>query len=65
MDYRDGLMIAFLALCPVRVANLAAMQIGKHLSYAAGRPRVAFDASETKGKQALEFDFPCTRVSPR
>jgi integrase/recombinase XerD len=58
MDYRDGLMIAFLALCPVRVANLAAMQIGKHLSYAAGRPRVAFDASETKGKQALEFDFP-------
>jgi integrase len=58
MDYRDGLMIAFLALCPVRVANLAAMQIGKHLSYADGRPRVAFDASETKGKRALEFDFP-------
>ena len=58
MDYRDGLMIAFLALCPLRVANLAAMQIGKHLSYAAERPRVAFEASEMKGRCALEFDFP-------
>jgi integrase len=58
MDYRDGLMIAFLALCPLRVANLAAMRIGKHLNYAAGRPRVVFEASEMKGKQALEFDFP-------
>jgi integrase len=58
MDYRDGLMIAFLALCPLRVANLAAMQVGKHLSCAAGHPRVAFEACEMKGKQTLEFDFP-------
>jgi integrase len=58
MDYRDGLMIAFLALCPLRVANLAAMVIGKHLNCAPGHPRVVFEASEMKGKQALEFDFP-------
>jgi hypothetical protein len=58
MDYRDGLMIAFLALCPLRVANLAAMRIGTHLDLAAGRARVVFAASEMKGKQALEFDFP-------
>jgi site-specific recombinase XerD len=58
MDYRDGLMIAFLALCPLRVANLAAMQIGKQLDLASGNPRIVFAASEMKGKQALEFDFP-------
>jgi hypothetical protein len=51
MDYRDDLMIAFLALCPLRVANLAAMQIGKHLRCAVGHPRVVFEASEMKGKQ--------------
>jgi hypothetical protein len=32
MDYRDGLMIAFLALCPVRLENLAQMRIGRQLS---------------------------------
>jgi len=58
MDYRDGLMIAFLALCPIRVANLAAMRIGRHLTFTSGRPRIQFAAAEMKGKRAIEFDLP-------
>jgi integrase/recombinase XerD len=60
MDYRDGLMIAFLALCPIRVANLAAMRIGRHLLFDSGAPRVRFEAAEMKGRRALEFNFPAT-----
>jgi integrase len=56
MDYRDGLMIAFLALCPVRLENLAQMQIGLHLRFEGDVVRVAFD--ETKGGRPLEFDWP-------
>ena len=58
MDYRDGLMIAFLALCPIRLGNLAAMVVGQHLRFVSGAPRVVFAASEMKGKRALDVDFP-------
>lgn len=58
MDYRDGLMIAFLALCPVRVANLAQMRLGQHLTIDGNAVRVQFTANETKGRRALEFDWP-------
>jgi integrase/recombinase XerD len=58
MDYRDGLMIAFLALCPVRLDNLAQMRIGEHLRFAGKRVGVAFTAREMKGGRALEFDWP-------
>lgn len=58
MDYRDGLMIAFLALCPIRVANLAAMTIGRHLTFAGGGARIQFAAVEMKGNRALAFDLP-------
>jgi integrase/recombinase XerD len=58
MDYRDGLMIAHLALCPIRLENLAAVVIGRHLTFDSGRPRLAFTADEMKGKRPLEFDMP-------
>ena len=58
MDYRDGLMIAFLALCPLRLENLAAIIIGQHLSFEAGLARLAFMAEEMKGKRPLDFDVP-------
>jgi integrase/recombinase XerD len=58
MDYRDGFMIAFLALCAIRLENLAAIIIGQHLTFASGAPRVRFEANEMKSKRALEFDFP-------
>jgi integrase len=58
MDYRDGLMIAFLALCPVRLDNLAQMQIGRHLRIEGEVTRIAFAAHEMKGGRPLEFDWP-------
>jgi integrase/recombinase XerD len=58
MDYRDGLMIAFLALCPVRLENLAQMLIGQHLSFQGDLVRVVFAGHETKGGRPLEFDWP-------
>ena len=58
MDYRDGLMIAFLALCPVRLENLVQMLIGQHLSFEGELVRVVFAGHETKGGRPLEFDWP-------
>jgi len=58
MDYRDGFMIALLALCPLRLENLAAVVIGQHLTLASERPRLAFTADEMKGRRSLEFDVP-------
>jgi integrase len=58
MDYRDGLMIAFLALCPVRLENLAKMHVGEHLRFEGELVRVAFAAHEMKGGRSLEFDWP-------
>jgi len=58
MDYRDGLMIAFLARCPIRLENLAQMRVNQHLTREAGRWRVTFEPEEMKGKRALAFDFP-------
>jgi integrase/recombinase XerD len=58
MDYRDGFMISLLALCPLRLENLAAIRIGQHLTFDSGRPRLAFAADEMKGKRSLEFDVP-------
>jgi integrase len=56
MDYRDGLMIAFLALCPMRLDNLAQMQIGCHLRFDGDVVRVALE--ETKGDRPSECDWP-------
>ena len=58
MDYRDGLMIAFLARCPIRLENLAQMRVSQHLTREAGRWLVTFEPEEMKGKRALAFDFP-------
>ena len=58
MDYRDGLMIAFLARCPIRLENLAQMRVSQHLTREAGGWRVTFEPEEMKGKRALAFDFP-------
>jgi len=58
MDYRDGLMVAFLALCPVRLENLAQMLIGQHLIFEGDLVRVVFTALETKGGRPLECDWP-------
>ncbi|MEK9967772.1 MAG: site-specific integrase [Ferrovibrio sp.] len=58
--FRDGLMIAFLALCPLRGKNLAAMQIGTHLVKAPDGKGwlVEFKAGETKARKPIRLRWP-------
>jgi hypothetical protein len=46
--YRDGLIIATLISCPVRVGNLAAITVGRHLVVDDRRYMLRFSAAETK-----------------
>jgi integrase len=59
-DYRDGLLIAFLAYRPLRVANLLQMNIGTHLKLSGDRATVDFGKLETKTERALNFTWPQT-----
>jgi integrase/recombinase XerD len=58
MHYRDGLLIAFLALCPIRRRNIAVMLIDAHLQRASQGYSVLFGPEETKNGEPLEFDLP-------
>lgn len=58
LAYRDGLMIAFLTLVPLRRRNLAGLRIGKNLVRAGATYVVTFEPSETKKGQSLEFAWP-------
>jgi integrase/recombinase XerD len=46
--FRDGLIIALLICCPVRVKNLAGLMIGQHLIFDGERYRLHVTAAETK-----------------
>lgn len=58
--FRDGLLVAFLALCPLRRRNLAAMQIGKHLVEARDEAGwlVQFGGQETKTGKPIRLPWP-------
>lgn len=58
MQYRDGLLIGFLALCPIRRRNIAIMLIGGHLQQAGQGYSVLFGPEETKNGEPLEFELP-------
>ena len=60
IQYRDGLLIAFLAYRPVRVRNLRSIARGKHLRCEHGTWNVTFD--ETKNHRRLDFPFPAELV---
>jgi len=55
---RDGLMIALLACCPVRIANLTQIATGKHLLFGNGHYRLSFDCDETKTNQPYDGELP-------
>lgn len=46
--YRDGLIVAVLICCPVRLKNLAMIEIGRHLLFSAGVYRLEFSGEDTK-----------------
>lgn len=54
---RDGLLIAVLVSCPVRIANLTAIAIGEHLWFGDGSYRLSFSAEETKNGRAYEGEL--------
>ena len=62
--FRDGLMIAFLALRPVRLGNLAGMRLGQQVLIDRGAVSVAFSAGEVKNRQPLEFPWPAPLLEP-
>ena len=45
--HRDGLLIAFLALVPLRMRNLARLRIGRNMIDVSGTWSIALDARET------------------
>jgi integrase len=51
---RNGLMVALLALCPIRRKNFAALEIGRSIVEIHGTWWIVLSASETKEKRADE-----------
>ncbi len=57
--YRDGLLIAFLSLCPIRQKNMNGLRMGEHLRV--GSDRLNFSADEMKTRKR---DFNVTLPEP-
>lgn len=56
--FRDGLIIAFLALVPLRRRNLADFKMGRNLIDLSQSLLIVFDESETKTNASLEVEWP-------
>lgn len=57
-DYRNGLIIAFLACLAPRLGSLAQMRLGTNLLPCEGGYQVRLDTSIVKNKRALEYNLP-------
>jgi integrase len=55
---RDGLMVALLALCPIRLGNLAALRLGRQLRLVGDTWWITLEATETKSKRPDERPVP-------
>jgi len=55
LDFRDGLIIALLALIPLRRRTLAALRIGKHLVRSGDLWALDIPAKDIKTKRSLEY----------
>jgi integrase/recombinase XerD len=56
--YRDGLMIATLISCPVRLSNLEQIEIGRHLLFEDDHYWLCFPGEETKTGEPFAGDLP-------
>jgi integrase/recombinase XerD len=63
-QYRDGLIIAFLALIPLRSRTLVAMRIGSHLVKTGDLWGLDIPAADTKNRRPLDYPIP-TELSVR
>jgi integrase/recombinase XerD len=57
LDYRDGLIIAFLAQIPLRRRTLTALRIGKHLVRCGDLWALDIPANDVKTKRPLEYSI--------
>jgi integrase/recombinase XerD len=55
LQYRDGLIIAFLALIPLRRRTLAVLRIGHHLIKVGELWELEIPATDTKNRRSLDF----------
>ena len=62
LAFRDGLMLAVLALRPVRIGNFAGMTLDRHLEFDGDLVRVRFPAEEVKTRRPLAFLWPSDLV---
>jgi len=62
--FRDGLIIAFLALVPVRRRNLADFKMGRNLIDRSQTLLIIFDESETKTHAPIEVEWPECLIDP-
>ena len=53
--YRDGLIIALLAMIPLRSGTLRALRIGQHLVKVGGLWALDIPAADTKSRRALDY----------
>ncbi len=56
--FRDGLIIALLALRPLRLRNLAGLTLGQDLMCAGGMWTIVLQPTATKTHVTLEYDWP-------
>ena len=56
--FRNGLMVALLAYCPIRLKNFAALEIGRSFVNVDGTRWIVLTAAETKEKRADERPVP-------
>lgn len=56
--YRDALMLALLAARPLRVKNLTALELGRHLVQTEEGWLISIPADETKTNQPISFELP-------
>ncbi|MEN3951277.1 site-specific integrase [Iodidimonas sp. SYSU 1G8] len=62
--YRDGLMIAMLAACPLRLGNFTSIRLGQNLCHDGDRFRLRFDAAQVKNRRALDMPVPLWLAAP-
>lgn len=58
LRFRDGLMIAFLILCPLRRRNLASLALGKGLERKGGHWQIRIPGEETKSGREIYCRWP-------
>lgn len=62
LRYRDGLMIALLALLPLRRRNLMGLELEQQLTRQAGRWLIAIPGEQTKNHRPIEMALPAALV---